>query len=448
MSKKVFKRKIYNEMLEWKNSSCGESALLVKGARRIGKSTIVKEFAKNEYKSHILIDFSDISKQINTLFNDIYDLDYFFQRLELLTQTKLYKRESVIIFDEVQLNPLARQAIKHLVKDKRYDYIETGSLLSIKKNIKDILIPSEEEQIEMFPMDYQEFLWAREDDMSFDFIKNAFENRKSLGDDINRKLMRDFRLYMLVGGMPQAVDKYISTKQFSEVDKVKRRILKLYEEDFRKIDPSGKASMFFKNIPAQLNSNSSRYMVSQVNANSRASRIAELLQDMLDSMTINIAYHSNDPNVGMGLSKDINTYKLFINDTGLFVTLAFMDKKFTENILYNKLLSDKLSANLGYVYENVASQILKSSGYELYYNTLQIKSEQSTKKYEIDFLLSQGNKITPIEIKSSGYKTHKSLDVFANKYSNRIKNKYVVYTKDFKKDKDITFLPIYMLPFL
>lgn len=431
-------------MLEWKKNSAGETALLVKGARRIGKSTIVKEFAKNEYDSYILIDFSDTSVQINRLFEDIYDLDYFFQRLELITGVRLHKRKSVVIFDEVQLNPLARQSIKHLVKDGRYDYIETGSLLSIKQNIKDILIPSEEEEIEMYPLDYEEFLWAMGDDISADFIRHHVMNKRSFGDEIHRKLMRDFRLYMLVGGMPQAIDKYIATKDFMEVDKLKRRIIRLYEDDFRKINRSGKASMFFYNIPAQLNSGASRYMVGSVDKNSRASRISELLQDMLDSMTINIAYHCNDPSVGMALTKDLETYKLFLSDTGLFITLAFMDKKITENILYEKLLSDKLSANLGYVYENVVAQILTSSGNELYYHTMRVDS----KKYEIDFLLSRGNKMVPIEVKSSGYKRHKSIDVFSSKYSDRISDKYLVYTKDYQKDKEIKMVPVYALPFL
>ncbi len=440
----IFKRKIYQRMLEWKESLSGETALLVKGARRIGKSTIVKEFAKNEYDSYVLIDFSDTSVQINSLFEDIYDLDYFFQSLELITGVKLYKRKSVIIFDEVQLNPLARQSIKHLVRDGRYDYIETGSLLSIKKNVKDILIPSEEEEIEMYPLDYEEFLWAMGDEISADFIRNTLLKKKAFGDSVHRKLLRDFRLYMIVGGMPQAIDKYISTKNFTQVDKVKRRIIKLYEDDFRKIDRSGKSSMFFYNIPAQLNSGASRYMVSSVDKNSRASRISELLQDMLDSMTINIAYHSNDPSVGMALTKNLNTYKLFLSDTGLFVTLAFMDKKFTDNILYKKLLSDKLSANLGYVYENVVAQILKTSGNELYYHTMHVDN----KKYEVDFLLSKGGKMVPVEVKSSGYNRHKSIDVFSTKYASRISDRYLIYTKDYKKDKDITMFPVYTLPFL
>ncbi len=439
-------------MLNWKTNSNGDTALLIKGARRIGKSTIVEQFAQNEYKSYILIDFSNISSELNNLFTDIYDLDIFFQKLEIISKIQLYEKNSVIIFDEVQLQPLARQAIKHLVKDGRYDYIETGSLLSIKRNIKNILIPSEETRLEMYPMDYEEFLWAIDDNVTMNYIKKAFEEKKSLGDDINRKLMRDFRLYMLVGGMPQAVSEYIATKKFINVDIVKRNIIELYEEDFRKIDPSGKASLFFKNIPAQLNSKASRYKVSSVDEHSRAGRISQLLKEMLDSMTINIAYHTNDPNVGMSLSKDLDTFKLYLADTGLFITLAFMDKDFTENIIYEKLLSDKLPANLGYVYENMVAQILKTSGNELFYNTFHGQKTKNnnaiSNKYEIDFLLSRKNKIVPIEVKSSGYKTHKSLDMFIEKYSGRLSDKYLIYSKDYKKDKDITLLPVYMTPFL
>ncbi len=448
MKKTIFKRKIYQKMLDWKATSKGDTALLIKGARRIGKSTIVEQFAQNEYKSYVLIDFSNTSQALNNLFSDIYDLDLFFQRLELISKKELYRRQSLIIFDEVQLQPLARQAIKHLVKDGRYDYIETGSLLSIKKNIKDILIPSEEVALEMYPMDYEEFLWATGDVKSMSYIRQAFVDKRPLGDNINRQFMRNFRLYMLVGGMPQAVKTYIDSKKFSEVDRVKRNILKLYEEDFRKIDGSGKAALFFKNIPAQLNSNASRYKISSVDKNSRAGRVSELLQDMLDSMTINIAYHSNDPNIGMALSKDIDRYKLFLADTGLFVTLAFMDKDFTENIIYEKLLSDKLPANLGYVFENMVAQMLKASGNQLFYHSFQQKTAANGKvhrrKYEIDFLLSRKNKLCPIEVKSSTYRTHKSLDAFVKKYASRVADKYLIYSKDYRSEKAITLLPIYM----
>ena len=446
MQTQTYKRKIYDKMLEWKNSSNGKTALLIKGARRVGKSTIVEEFAKKEYKNFVFLDFSSVSNEVRELFNDIYDLNYFFLSLQLLTNVNLVERESVIIFDEVQLCPLARQAIKHLVKDGRYDYIETGSLLSIKKNIKGILIPSEETRITMFPMDFEEFRWALGDNVTIPLLKKAYESKQPLGDAIHRKLMRDFRLYMLIGGMPQAVNEYLNTNNFQAVDLTKRSILELYEEDFRKIDDSGRLSLLFNAIPAELSKNSSRYQVSTVDSNSRVDRIASDIADMLDSMTVNIAYHSTEPSVGMALTKDISRFKLFLADTGLFVTLVFKDKDFTDNVIYQKLLYDKLSANLGYVYENILAQILRTSGNELYYYTF--PSETSNRNYEIDFLLSDKNKICPIELKSSGYKTHKSLDMFINKYSKRVSNKYLVYTKDMNVNGDITMLPIYMTPFL
>lgn len=442
----MFQRKIYTKLLEWKKESDGKTALLIEGARRVGKSTIAEAFAKKEYKSYILIDFSKASKEVEELFEDISDLNYVFLRLQLIYKTDLHERDSVIIFDEVQLCPKARQAIKHLVKDHRYDYIETGSLISIMKNVKDILIPSEERKISMFPMDYEEFLWAIGDMTTPRLLEDVFSRKISLGDEVNRKLMRDFRLYMLVGGMPQAVNAYIDTNNFRKVDEVKRDILKLYQDDFKKIDVSGKMAMLFDAIPAQLNGNASRYQVSSVLSGERAESILGLIADMVDSKTVHIAYHANDPNVGLANAKDLRRFKLFLADTGLFATLIFKDKDFTENIIYEKLLSDKLSVNLGYIYENAVAQILATSGHALYYYTF--LNEKTRHNYEIDFLLSKKNKICPIEVKSSGYGTHKSLDAFSEKYSDRILDKYLVYTKDLKKDADIQMLPIYMLPFL
>ncbi len=442
----MFQRKIYNKLLEWKQESNGKTALLIEGARRVGKSTVAEAFAQEAYKSYILIDFSKASKEVRELFDDISDLDYIFLRLQLIYGIDLHERDSVIIFDEVQLCPMARQAIKHLVKDHRYDYIETGSLISIRKNIKDILIPSEERKISMFPMDFEEFLWATGDATTSKLLVNVLEKRVPLGEAVHRKLMRDFRLYMLVGGMPQAVEAYIETNNFRKVDEIKRDILKLYEDDFRKIDTSGRISMLFDAIPAQLNTNASRYQVSSVLSGERADTVLELIADMVDSKTVQIAYHANDPNVGFANAKDIRRFKLFLADTGLLTTLIFKDKDFTENIIYEKLLSDKLSVNLGYVYENIAAQILSVNGHALYYHTF--LNEKSKHNYEIDFLLSKKNKICPIEVKSSGYNTHKSLDAFSEKYSERILEKYLIYTKDLKKDTDILMLPVYLLPFL
>ena len=442
----MFKRKIYDRLLQWKEESQGRTALMIEGARRVGKSTVAETFGKNEYDSYILIDFSIASQTVKDLFYDLSDLNFFFLQFQLLYRTDLIERRSLIIFDEVQLFPMARQAIKALVKDGRYDYIETGSLISIRKNVKDILIPSEERKISMYPMDYEEFLWAIGDETTTKLLRNAFSNRKAVGEQMNRKLMRDFRLYMLIGGMPQAVDEYLRTNNFRLVDQVKRDILNLYEDDFRKIDPTGRISMLFDAIPAELNKNASRYQVSSVLGNERADSILELIAELKDSKTVNVAYHADDPNTGMSNHKNLGKFKLFLADTGLFTTLVFKDKDFTENSIYEKLLSDKLSVNLGYLYENIVAQMLTAKGNELFYYTFM--NEKTRHNYEIDFILTRNNKICPIEVKSSGYKTHASLDKFSEKYSGRIAEKYLVYTKDLQKDKAVLMLPVYMVPFL
>ena len=443
MSERKFRRKVYGKMLEWKTTSKGRSALLLEGARRIGKSTIVEEFAKKEYSSYILIDFNEASQDVKDLFENLMDLDYIFLYLQNIYQTSLYEHESVIVFDEVQQCPKARQAIKYLVKDGRYDYIETGSLISIHKNTKDINIPSEEHRVEMFPMDYEEFRWALGDETGMSLLKQVFEKRMSLGEGINRMKMRDLRLYMLVGGMPQAVNEYLDTKNLQNVDLVKRQIIQLYADDFRKIDPTGRVSKLFMSIPSQLSRNLMRYQPTPVVGNIPSDKIDELLLCLEDSKTINIAYHADDPHVGMSLTMDYGKYKLYVGDTGLFVTLAFWDKDFTENIIYNKLLSDKLSANMGYVYENLVAQMLRASGDRLFYYTF---PKDKTHFYEIDFLLSRGNKLCPIEVKSSGYKTHASLDAFCRKFSDRIGQRYLIYTKDLQKDEQTLLLPVYMTP--
>lgn len=442
----MFKRKIYDKLLEWKQESEGKVALLIEGARRIGKSTIVEEFAQKEYRSYILIDFSIASKEIRELFSDMSDLNYIFLQLQLQYNAELYDRDSLIIFDEVQFCPQARQAIKILVKDHRYDYIETGSLISIKRNVKDILIPSEERKVNMYPMDYEEFLWAIGDTVTVPLLEQVFKKGKGVGDAAHRKLMRKFRLYMLVGGMPQAVDEYLRTNNFKKVDMVKRDILHLYEDDFHKIDSTGKISLLFDSIPAQLNKNASRYQVSSVLANERADSILDLIAEMKESKTVLVAYHVNDPDAGMSNSIDLQKFKLFLSDTGLFTTLIFKDRDFTENIIYEKLLSDKSGTNLGYLYENIVAQTLATKGKELFYHTfLNVTSRHN---YEIDFLFAKKNKICPIEVKSSGYKTHASLDAFSEKYSDRILEKYLLYTKDAKKDRDIFCFPVYMAQFL
>ena len=441
----VFKRKIYDEMLVWKSESAGESALLIEGPRRVGKSTIVRSFAQNEYRSYIIIDFAKASREEKRLFNDISDLDYFFTRLKLLKGVSLYERESVIIFDEVQQYPIARQAIKYLVEDGRYDYIETGSLISIHKNVDNIVIPSEEEAISMYPMDYEEFRWALGDTETIPLLKEMLGKKKALGDDVNRKLLRDYRLYMLVGGMPQAVSKYIETLDLMKVDKVKRSILRIYEQDFHKLDKTDKAKAIFKAIPSELNKNSTRYQMTTVLGKVSGDSVRGIVEMIEDSKTVNIAYHSNDPNVGMELTSDKSSYKMYICDTGLFVTLAFWDKKFTDNVIYQKLLNDKLDANLGYVYENAVAQALVSSGNKLFYYTW---LDENKHIFEVDFLLSRGTKLWPLEVKSAGYNTHKSLDLFCKKYSSRINNRYLVYTKDLRKDGEVTMIPVYMVGLL
>lgn len=442
----IFKRKIYDEILEWKTLRNGSTALLVQGARRVGKSTVVEEFARNEYDSYILIDFSNCTPEVKRLFDDTTNLNAMFMRLQFIYNVELHTRKSLIIFDEVQLEPRARQAIKHLVKDGRYDYIETGSLISIRKNIENILIPSEEQTINMYPMDYEEFKWALGDTATVPLLRKCFAERTSVGDDVNRLLMRDFRLYMLVGGMPQAVATYLETNNLQRVDATKRDIIDLYEKDFYRIDPSGNAAKIFHQIPALLNSNANRYLTWRATEGTRAGDLTEIIAEMKESMVVNLAYHANDPNVGMSLHLDSERFKMYVGDTGLFITLAFWDKRATDNIIYQKLLTDKLSADLGYVYENVVAQMFKASGHELYYYTC--PAGQGKHNYEIDFLIADGDKVSPIEVKSSSYRTHASLDYFCKKFSARIKNKYLVYTKDLRRDGDMLYLPAVMAMFL
>lgn len=441
---RIFKRKLYERLLEWKRVKNGQSAILIEGARRVGKSTLIEQFAKNEYESYILIDFNVASDEVKSLFNNLMNMDYIFLQLQALYKVVLKERKSVIIFDEVQKCPLARQAIKYLVKDGRYDYIETGSLISIKKNTKNITIPSEEERVILYPMDYEEFRWALGDEATIPLLRTFYEKRIPL-DKAHRDKMRDFRLYMLVGGMPQAVNAYIETNNFSLVDRVKRNIIKVYQDDFQKLDEKGRLETLFMEIPSQLSQTSNRFKPYAVLGDVDDEKLLELLRELEDSKTTLFSYHSNDPNVGMSLTKDISKFKIFCADTGLFVTLAFWDKDHTDNIIYQKLLNDKLSTNLGYVYENIIAQMLATSGNKLFYYTW---PKDPTHNYEIDFLISRGAKIHPIEVKSSGYKSHKSLDVFCQKFSHVVERRYLIYTKDLKKDKETLLLPVYLTPFI
>ena len=442
MAERIFKRKLYEKMLQWKQERDGATALLIKGARRVGKSTLAEEFAKREYESYIMIDFTEAAQEVRNLFEDVSNVDDLLFQLQYFYNVRLTPRKSVIIFDEVQDCPKARQAIKKLVKDHRYDYIETGSLISIKKNIKNIRIPSEETRLTLNPMDYEEFRWALGDEVSVELLREAYEAKRSLGDGAARKVMRDFRLYMLVGGMPQAVNEYLVTNNLSAVDAVKREIIELYADDFRKIDPTGKATRMFYAVPGQLSKNASRYQISSVIEQGKQDRVEEILQDMEDSQVVVLSHHVDDPNVGLSLNGDLGRYKMFLNDTGLFVTLAFWDKDVTENVIYQKLLSDKLSANLGYVYENIVAQMLTAAGSKLFYHTW--PTESGKHNYEVDFILSRGAKIWPLEVKSSGYKTHASLDAFCEKFSERVGERFLVYTKDLRKDGATTLLPVMM----
>ena len=437
MPKFTFKRKIYAKMLEWKSESKGRTALLIEGARRIGKSTIVEEFAIREYETYILIDFNKASEEVKSLFNDLMDLDFIFLRLQAIFHKSLKSRNSVIIFDEVQKCPNARQAIKYLVADGRYDYIETGSLISIKKNTESITIPSEEDRLQMYPMDFEEFRWAMNDEVTIPTLSKFFERKLPLGAAF-RTTMRGLRLYALVGGMPQAVVEYLETNDLRKVDAIKRKIIKLYTEDFLKLDPSGNMSKLFESIPAQLSRGANRYVTSSIIGKVGKAGENSLLQQLEDSKTVNVCYHCDDPNVGMALTQNQERFKLFVCDTGLFVTLAFWDKNFTENIIYERMLSDKLSANLGYVYENLVAQMLTAKGDKLFYHTW---AQDEKHNYEIDFILSRGKKICPIEVKSSGYRTHASLDAFCKKFSERIQDRYLIYTKDLGHNEQVQHIP-------
>ena len=439
-----FERKAYQKLLEWKEKYADKYAVMLEGARRVGKSTIAENFAQNEYKSYILIDFSRVSANILECFDDIGNLNVFFLRLQAETGTTLYEHESLIIFDEVQLFPKARQAIKHLVADGRYSYLETGSLISIRKNVKDILIPSEEMKIQVYPMDYEEFCDATGG--NFRLLRQIFDSARPIGQTTNRKLMRDLRIYMAVGGMPQAVEAYIDSKNFSEIDMVKRQIINLYEEDFKKIDPSGRISALYHAIPAQLAKGARKYRITTAIGKRNNTKADELLYELIDSKTVLPCYNSTNPRASLADTKDFNSYKLYLSDTGLFVTLMFIDRPVTENKLYAKLLSDKLPANLGYLYENLVAQMIATSGRELYYHTWE--KFGSTHYYEVDFLISDGSKIDALEIKSSGSGKHESISEFCRKFSQNISKAYLISQKDVGNEENLLLKPFYLVPFL
>lgn len=446
----MLKRKIYDKLLKWKNQSNGSTAILIDGARRVGKSYIVEEFGKNEYESYITIDFGNISQDVLDLF--IYDttnLDLFFAKLSAYYGKTLHKRNSLIIFDEVQQFPKARQLIKYLVADGRYDYIETGSLIRLKKNVQDIIIPSEEEHIEMFPMDFEEFLWAMNDEVTVPLIRSCFENKTPLGPALHRKIMNDFRQYVLVGGMPQSVLAYLNEKNFEASDNAKRKIIKLYRDDISKFASGYENKVFalFDNIPAQLSKKEKKYNLSSINKNARSRTYEDSFIWLNEAMIVNTCFNTTDPNVGLALSADNTTQKCYMADTGLLVTLTFMDNSFTENELYKAILFDKLGINEGMIMENIVAQMLRTNGHKLYFYS-RCDNTNRENHMEIDFLISENKKIAPIEVKSNNYTSHSSLDKFKTKFSSKIGNSYILYSKDVMIKDGIIHLPFYMAMFL
>lgn len=445
----ILKRKIYDKLLKWKDNSNGSTAILIEGARRIGKSTIVEEFAKNEYDSYILIDFNNVENEIKNLFTDERrNLDLIFDKLQLSYGIKLYDRKSAIIFDEVQLCPMARSLIKYLVKDGRYDYIETGSLISLKKNIQNIVIPSEEEKIKMYPLDYEEFCWAMGDTVTIPFLKKYFDERKPM-KDMHKKAMNNFRLYLLIGGMPQAVLKYKETKNLEDVDKIKRDILTLYEEDIHKFsyNNSEKVLAIYDRIPGQLSKGNKRFILTSINENARNREYEDSFKWLDESMIVNLCFNVTDPNIGLALTSDKTSIKCYSSDTGLLVTQVFKNKEYLDNDIYKSILFDKLNINEGMIVENVIAQILKTNGYDLYFYN-RVGNDNSKDTMEIDFIIVKDKKMSPIEVKSGNYKKHTSIDRFKNKFKKNVGTRYVIHTKDLKIEDDILYLPLYMAIFL
>lgn len=445
----LFKRKVYNKMKEWKELSSGSSAVLLEGARRVGKSTIVEEFAKNEYDDYMILDFARESREVKNIFAEkMNDIDDFFRSLFLLKGRGLKGDRCALILDEVQLCPPARQAIKYLVADGRYDYIETGSLISIRKNVKDILIPSEEYRIKMYPMDFEEYLWAAGDSVTMPVIREAFEKKRSLGDAIHRKIMQSFRIYLAIGGMPQAVDAYVSGKTYEQIDFVKRNIISLYEEDLAKYDSENreKASVVYKTIPEQLENKNSHFRLSKVEKNARYKNYVDAVSFISESMIGNECINVTKPEVALELFADRSNFKLYMGDTGLLVSQIMKNRDSADESLYKHLIFGKLGVNQGMIMENMVAQMLRASGHNLYFHEYRYTPEgdENEKKYEVDFLIIRKNKICPVEVKSSGYTSHKSFDYLISKYQMKSEERYIIYTKDFKYEGGIMYIPIYM----
>ena len=450
------RRKLYDRLKAWKEQSRGESALMIDGARRVGKSYLVEEFAKREYKSYILIDFNRVSEEVKGLFDQYLDhLDMFFLYLSNYAQTPLYERESLIIFDEVQLYPRARAAIKYLVADRRYDYIETGSLVSIKRNVADIVIPSEEEQVKLYPIDFEEFLWAMGNEMLMPFIRDCFEVKRPLGQVMHRQAMDYFRQYMIVGGMPQAVAKYLETKSFADVDRVKRRILDLYRADIRKYAGlhSARVSSVFDQIPAQLQRHERRFTLSDLEEGARQRDYEAALFWLDEAMVVNMCYNATEPSVGLMLNQDRTTLKIYMADTGLLLSQSFGSEELVDEEIYKKILLDKLSFNKGMVIENIVAQMLRSAGHSLFFYSNPTR-ESAEDRMEIDFLITKSgvtsrHNISPIEVKSGQRYTLTSLRKCIKKYDRDLATPYVIHPADLRiSEEGITFLPLYMTPLL
>ena len=448
------KRKIYNSMQKWKEEN-GRTALLIDGAKRVGKSYIAQEFAKKEYKSYILIDFNRAPAEITELFvHYLNDLNMLFLYLSNFYGVKLYERESLIIFDEVQLFPKARAAIKYLVEDGRYDYVETGSLMTIKKNVADIVIPSEERHMKMYPLDFEEFLWALDNDTLMDFIRLCFEEKKPMGQVLHRKAMDYFRQYLIVGGMPQAVKTYRDSHDFDQVDRVKRDILELYRADIIKHAEGYqmKVAQIFDDIPAQLQKHDTKFKFSSLKKEARFREYEDALFWLSDAMITNICYNSTAPNIGLKLNMDRMTLKCYMADTGLLISHAFDENGLVSEEIYKKLLFDKLEVNKGMIMENIVAQMLTASGHKLYFYSNPSRNDASL-RMEIDFLtakskISNRHNISPIEVKSSKNYTLTSLRKFKEKYKEQLHIPYVLHPNDLKEEDGILFLPLYMTPLI
>ena len=441
----MFKRKAFEKLKYWKEKKAPRYSVLLEGARRVGKSTIAEEFAKQEYKSYIKVDFANANNELLSVFNDITNLDIFFLRLQAVTGKVLYRWESLIIFGEIQLMPKVRQAIKYLVADGRYDYIETGSLISIKKNVKGIVIPSEEMKIPIYPMDYEEFMWATNNE-SYKIIREMYKIGKPVGNAINRKMMRDFRIYMAVGGMPQAIEAYVDGKSFVEIDEVKREIISLYKDDFYKIDRTGLIGRMYDSIPTQLAADKRNYTISTATGKKKINKDEERVSDLLDSKTVLACYNVLNPSIALSQTQDNETFKLYLSDIGLFTTMIFNSSDRVDENIYSKLLSDKLPADLGDLYENIVAQMISSTYKKLYYHTWE--KPNSTHYYEIDFLIVSKTKLVPIEVKSSGVGKHESITEFSKKYSKYVVKELLLSQKDVGNIETLKLYPVYMLPFI